>query len=112
MLGKISGGIFDMDGTLVNSLIVWEDIWSGIGKEFLSDDGFRPSLEVDKAVRTMLLRDAMALAAKTYSLSDDVDKVLDCAVRIIRDFYENKLESKAGVVDFLEYLSGGRASNA
>ncbi len=102
--GAIRGGIFDMDGTLINSLIVWEDIWSGIGKKFLSDESFRPSLELDKAVRTVVLDDAMALINDRYSLADDPKKVTEVATEIIRDFYENKLEPKDGVVEFLKYL--------
>ena len=104
-LGKIRGGIFDMDGTLINSLIVWEDIWTEIGREFLSDPTFRPTAQEDKAVRTMLLSDAMDLINKNYSLCDDSTKVLDLSVKVIRDFYENKLEPKKGAIEFLDHLA-------
>jgi len=104
-LGAIRGGIFDMDGTLINSLIVWEDIWRGIGRIFLSDESFRPSYEVDKAVRTLALSDAMALVNRTYSLTENSEDVTLAVSDIIRDFYENKLEPKAGASEFLEYLS-------
>ncbi|MBR2432498.1 MAG: bifunctional hydroxymethylpyrimidine kinase/phosphomethylpyrimidine kinase, partial [Clostridia bacterium] len=56
---KIDGAIFDMDGTLVDSLIVWDFMWSEMGRMYLGDESFRPSREADKAVRTMILSDAM-----------------------------------------------------
>ena len=51
---NIKGAIFDMDGTLVDSLTFWEEFWPKAGKEFLGIDNFTVDVEADKAVRTML----------------------------------------------------------
>ena len=50
---KIKGAIFDMDGTLIDSLMFWGHLWRRIGKEYMNDEGFLPDGEVDRAVRTM-----------------------------------------------------------
>ena len=56
---KIKGAIFDMDGTLINSLWCWDELWEWGGRTYLGIEGFRPAPEFDKAVRTMVLADAM-----------------------------------------------------
>ena len=40
---KIQAVIFDMDGTLVDSLISWDLLWKDIGVHFLNDREVKPS---------------------------------------------------------------------
>lgn len=35
---KINGAFFDMDGTLVKSLIVWKDIWAAMADKYLGGE--------------------------------------------------------------------------
>ena len=56
MLKNIKGAIFDMDGTLIDSLMLWNIIWEKFGKLFCEDGKFLPSSSDDKAVRTMTLK--------------------------------------------------------
>lgn len=49
---KFRGAIFDMDGTIVDSLMFWEHLWHRIGEAYLNDSHFQPPVEVDKKVRT------------------------------------------------------------
>jgi len=45
---NIKVAIFDMDGTLVDSLMLWDVLWSTFGERYLNDKSFAPSLEDDK----------------------------------------------------------------
>jgi len=99
---NFKAAIFDMDGTLVDSLMVWDVLWSRLGEKFLGNKDFMPSAEDDKAVRTLTLEKAMELIHKNYNMAESGQKLLDTANEIMIDFYENTVESKAGVIEFLE----------
>ena len=95
--------IFDMDGTLVDSLMVWDVLWASMGEKFLSDKTFRPSEDDDKKVRTLTLKDAMTLIHNNYNLGKSGDDLLECANQIIIDFYSHSVTLKPGAKEFLEH---------
>ena len=103
---KIDGAIFDMDGTLVDSLSVWDFIWAEFGKTYLNDENFRPSKEADKTVRTMILDDAMEFIHKTYAMGENGKELSDKANELLIIFYKEKAELKKGAPELLEYLEG------
>ena len=100
---NIKAAIFDMDGTLIDSLMIWDVLWSDFGEAYLKNRDFRPSAEDDKKVRTLTLRDAMHLIHKNYNIGQSGEELLEYANRIMIDFYSNRVTLKSGVLDFLEY---------
>ncbi|MBE6727458.1 MAG: HAD family hydrolase [Ruminococcaceae bacterium] len=101
---KITAAIFDMDGTLVDSLMLWDVLWSAFGERYLNDKTFLPEREDDKRVRTLTLADAMELIHNNYSIGENGKELLELANNIMIDFYSNSVELKEGVREFLEYL--------
>jgi HAD superfamily hydrolase (TIGR01509 family) len=105
MTMNIKGAIFDMDGTLVDSLMVWDVLWSRFGEKFLNDPTFHPDTDADKAVRTMTLRDAMNFIHERYNIAESGAALLDTANEMMREFYFNDVKLKPGVREFLDYLT-------
>ena len=100
---NIKAAIFDMDGTLVDSLMVWDVLWSSFGERYLNDKTFSPSIEDDKKVRTLTLIDAMELIHNNYNIAESAEELLSVANSIVKDFYANEVKLKSGVRRFLEY---------
>ena len=100
---EFKNAIFDMDGTLIDSLIYWDILWSELGEKYLGDKTFRPSAEDDKAVRTLTLKDGMQLIHKNYGIAESGNALLEYTNSSIIKFYTEKVELKKGVKEFLDF---------
>ena len=103
---EMKAAIFDMDGTLVNSLMYWNTLWESVGRDWLSVDGFRPTEEVDKKVRTMIFTQAMAYVNVACGINADEAEFVKYATDNLEGFYRNVVTVKDGAREFLEYLKG------
>jgi len=101
---NITGAIFDMDGTLVDSLGFWDHIWRRLGEIFLNDESFRPDPVTEKGVRTATLYDASALVHKNCAVGKSTDEVFEIIDSELYSYYKNTGELKEGVREFLENL--------
>ena len=102
---KITGAIFDMDGTLVDSLGFWDILWKELGERFLSDGSFRPDPITEKAVRTVTLIDGMTLVHKNCHIGNSADEVFAIAEEGLKNHYRYTVEMKPGAIEFLDHLA-------
>jgi len=100
---NFKAAIFDMDGTLVDSLMLWDVMWEALGRKFCNDPGFRPTLEDDKAVRTVTLKAAMELIHQRYHMGESGEELLRIAEAMMKEFYATKVQLKPGVLEWLKY---------
>ncbi|MBQ8338465.1 MAG: HAD family hydrolase [Oscillospiraceae bacterium] len=101
---NITGAIFDMDGTLINSLIFWDVLWEEFGNRYLGGEKFYPDLEADKAIRTMVLAEAMDHYHERFNIGENGSDLLNTANEVFKDCYSNRVELKDGVKEFLDHL--------
>lgn len=104
---KIKGAIFDMDGTLINSLICWKDIWAAMADKYLDGEEGFPGEEIDKKLRTMTLLEGMEMIHSVRGIGKDGQELWEFCNALIADFYRNKVEMKLGAMEFLKYLHEG-----
>lgn len=101
---KIKGAIFDMDGTLVDSLFFWGFMWREVGKKYLGVDDFAPTEDVDKKVRTMIYNDAMAWVKELYNMPCEAEELIQFTLNGMEDFYKHEVKIKPGAVELLDFL--------
>lgn len=100
---KIKGAIFDMDGTLIDSLMIWDILWKKMGLKYFADEHFLPNQSDRQAVRTCTLESAMKLIYENYNIGESSEDLLLFASSVINDFYSSEVQLKDGVLDFLKY---------
>ena len=101
---NMKAAIFDMDGTLVNTLVLWNVMWDGFGKKYMGIDGFRPDAAFDRELRTMTLIDAMERIHERFGIGADKHELHRDAQAMCIDYYENRVEMKPGAREFLDDL--------
>ena len=100
----MKAAIFDMDGTLIDSLIFWEYLWKTLGEKYLNDPNFRPDETTDRECRTLTIDKAMELVHQRFGLADSGKELADLALEKVELFYREVVEVKPGVLEFLDYL--------
>jgi len=91
--------IIDYDGTLLNSLDMWDDVCS----RFLKSKGVEPVGDVDKETRCMTNDEAALYIRDKYFKDMDVDSLLDEMNIFIKNEYTNLLISD-GALNFLNEI--------
>ena len=103
---KIKGAIFDMDGTLVDSLVVWDVFWGEVGKKYFDGLPFKPDPFTEKEMRTHVLTDSMRIFHENCGIGETAEDIIELGREVFARFYREEVCLKPGAYELLEYLSG------
>lgn len=104
IISNIKFAIFDMDGTLIDSLGYWEYLWGELGKKYLGISGFLADKELDRTVRTVTLTEASSIIRdKCFPMADAAD-IYDFAIELLEVHYSSRVSAKKGAIEFAEHL--------
>lgn len=100
----IKGAIFDVDGTLLDSMEIWEDV----AIRYLKSIGVEAEPDLPEVMFTMSLPEGAAYVKEHYRLTRETDEIIQGVLDIIRKYYEETAPLKPGVTKILEELSRKR----
>ena len=103
-MGLMRNIIFDMDGTLLDSMGMWENL----GSIFLTKKGIVPPADLKEVNENKTLEEAAEYFIADLGIEGTVKEVVQEILSLIRDKYYNELQLKPGVKKYVlsEYEKG------
>lgn len=95
------GIIFDLDGTLLDSMGMWEEL----DRRFLIEKGIVPPDDISDIVKNMTVEDASAYYAARFPLGMTPEEVCVRVQELAADAYRETLPLKPGAAEFLSALA-------
>ena len=100
MLEGIEAVIFDLDGTLIDSMWMWKQI----DIDYLARHGHALPENLQDCIEGMSFSETAVYFKERFALSDPLDVIKDDWNRMAYDIYVNEVPLKPGVLAFLQYL--------
>lgn len=94
---KINGAIFDLDGTMLDSMYIWETI----GSDYLISGGISPEPNLNKIFKKMSIVQAAEYYQKVYGLTDNVGDIVDGVNHMIEHLYADVVKLKPEIPELL-----------
>lgn len=94
------GAIFDMDGTLTDSMYIWDTA----GETYLRSRGKTPVPDLREQLRPLSLIQAAELFRQDYGITDSVDEILKGIDQVVENEYRTNVTLKPGVKELLREL--------
>ena len=105
---QIKAAIFDVDGTLLDSLGIWEKA----DEEYLSRRGIKPEKGLGRILYPMTVEEASAYIREHYPVEQTTEGIAKGVLEIVREFYEQKAPLKPGAEALLRKLKAQDISMA
>jgi len=96
----IQGMIFDFDGTLFDSMFIWDTA----GETYLRSIGKEPADDLQNILKPMSLHQSADYLRVHYSIPLSTEEIMDGINRTVEALYFHTVEPKPGVIGFLEEL--------
>lgn len=97
---RIQGAIFDVDGTLLDSMSVWETV----AGDYLWQRGEKPRAGLADSCRALSLPQAAAYFQQEYGLQDSAACIIAGINGLLAKAYQEEVQAKPGAAAFLARL--------
>lgn len=100
MFKDIKAAIFDLDGTLVDSM--W--VWSSIDDEYLESHGHTTPKNLNAEINHLSFTQTAQYFKERFKISDSIETILKTWNAMALNHYKNNIKLKPGVKEFLDKL--------
>lgn len=94
----IRGVIFDVDGVMLNSMPVWENL----GELYLKRLGIEAEKDIREKLFSMSIEEAAGYLISQYGLDKTPEEIISGLNREVKDYYEQRVPLKEGVRQYLQ----------
>lgn len=95
---RMRGAIFDVDGTLLDSMSIWDTI----GTDYLRSIGYEPRENLNEVFKNMSLYQAARYYQSEYGVTLSVDEMMGGVNAMLERYYRFEAPLKKGVIELLE----------
>jgi len=99
----ITGAIFDVDGVLLDSMGVWDEM----GAQYLIRQGKTPAPDLSQALFTKHMIESAEYLRDNYGLPWTSQEILGQIVEMMGEYYAHVIQPKEGVLELLRSLREG-----
>lgn len=96
----IKGAIFDLDGTLIDSMFIWDTVCD----DYLKSFGITPKENLAEVFKSFTLEQAAEYYRIHYGFKLSVPEIVDGINNMVSEIYQTSVELKPNVSDFLKRL--------
>ena len=97
---KLKCAIFDFDGTLFDSMYIWDMV----GEVYLRLLGKEPKPSMREDIRALSLYQSACYFKEEYAIDLSVEEIMVGVNHTVKNFYLHEVQPKAGVVEFLNRM--------
>ena len=97
---RIRGAIFDVDGTLLDSMLIWDTI----GETYLRSIGYEPREKLNEVFKNMSLFQAARYYRTEYGVTLSIDEIMNGVNAMLERYYRFEVSLKPGVAELLAQL--------
>ena len=97
---SFEGAIFDLDGTLIDSMGYWENL----GPTYLAARGKTPKPDAARKFKELTFEEAAVYMKEAYQLSESADQIYNDIIGGIDEPYRSLIPLKPGVINLLNAL--------
>lgn len=91
--------LFDLDGTLVDSMWMWHQI----DIEYLARFGYECPDDLERAIEGMSFSETAVYFKERFQIPESLDEMKECWIQMSIDKYRHEVPLKEGALEFLQY---------